>query len=101
MADKKPLWEVMYQASEGVLLGCSADAPVEVFQAALNQAEREQKAAELRALADEVAPEEPMPFAGQLHEPDTYQAHEQIRWQQRMKIRQRFLDAAAEAEGKS
>jgi len=80
MADKK-LWEVMYEA-----WSCETSIPVspETFEYAAM--------AMLRALADEVAPEEP--------EPQPYpHSFTRSQWEQRMATRQHLLDGAAEAEG--
>jgi len=79
MADKK-LWEVMRNADSSVTSDYSSP-----------------EARILRALVDEVLPAEPWPQA-----PPLFHLNERrIEWRQRMAIRAKFLQAAAEAEGRS
>jgi hypothetical protein len=84
MADKKPLWEVMRDAAEEVpewvpnLDGC-------------------RYAAELRAIADEVVPEEPEPWLGETAY-STDSPSLTAAYRERQRFRQRLLDAAAKAE---
>ena len=86
MADKKPLWEVMRDAYKESDDGTRNDWKM-----------RHGYAAELRALVDEVLPEEPWPQA-----PPLFHLNERrIEWRQRIAIRAKFLQAAAEAEGES
>ena len=78
MTDKKPLWLLMDNASWDRMKQ-GPYAPQDI------------RAAELRALAHEVAPEEPEP----VFDDDRWGY-----WLRGREIRQRLLDAAAEAEGK-
>jgi hypothetical protein len=86
---QKPLWLIMDNASWDRMKQ-GAYAPQDI------------RAAELRAIADEVVPEEP--------EPDAYvntdigwivNTPEMHKWEQRMATRDLLLQAAAEAEGKT
>jgi len=86
MADPKPLWEVMQSA---YLAGRKP-----------GFTDCHGYAAELRALADEVVPEEPEPPSTDHHPwPGAYQLMSDSRWEQRMATRALLLKAAAEAEG--
>jgi hypothetical protein len=87
---RKALWEVMVDAAYHVPLVC------ELVDSG-NSYARQVHAAMLRAIADDVAPEEPRP-------PQPKSAGELVRWGDWMRcqrIRQRLLAAADEAEGKS
>jgi hypothetical protein len=88
MADPKPLWEVMHEAYWRAA-GCdTSDLPPPVPDC---------YAAEIRALADEVAPESEVPSD---HEISTYGLHiAWVRWAAMHSIRAKLLNAAAEAEG--
>jgi hypothetical protein len=88
MADKKPLWEVMLNAK------------IQYTRTNSSPTYGGEEAARLRALADEVVPEEPKPdyyvdtdMGWMVNAPATY------RWEQRMATRALLLKAAAEAEG--
>jgi hypothetical protein len=93
MADKKPLWEIMRDAYDTSIV------PIEIIKASDPQTgndltDRVGIAAELRALADEVLPEESItPML-----PDGYDVT-RAKWEQRMATRALLLKAAAEAEG--
>jgi hypothetical protein len=86
MTDKKPLWRVMHDAS-------SPGGGVGGFLLA-------KYARMLRALADEVAPEEPRPdfyvYTDMGLMENTAARH---RWEHRMTTRAKLLKAADEAEG--
>jgi hypothetical protein len=86
MADKKPLWEIMRDAHFA--------AKHQSFF--VSQGPRMGYAAELRALADEVVPEEPTT----LLLPEGYDVTV-AKWEQRMATRAKLLQAVAEAEGES
>jgi hypothetical protein len=89
MADKKPLWEVMQEAHVNDV-GVLADVYGNEYQ---GTADRETYAAILRAIANEVVPEEvgdPFDDIETMHHIDS-----------RMETRARLLQAAAEAEGMS
>jgi hypothetical protein len=76
MTDKKPLWKLMLAAGRQ---GMNLNGRVE-----------DGEAARLRAIADEVAPEESEPDRASLA---------WIRWSGEQRIRAKLLQAAAEAEG--
>ena len=79
MAEKK-LWEVMADAA----IASEVEHPIDLER-------RMASAAMLRAIADEVAPEEPeMPPQNRVWYPEQYQ-----RWKQRMATRALLLQAAA------
>jgi hypothetical protein len=81
MADKKPLWKLMLVAGRQ---GMNLNGRVE-----------DAEAARLRAIADEIVPEE-APLLGGLF----LSTDEHASWKQRMAIRAALLQAAAEAEGR-
>jgi len=80
MAEPKPLWEVMAEAY------CEANHIPEVVKTGMM---RIGCAAELRAIADAVVPSAP--------HPQGRPTKEWTAWRERQRIRQRLLDAAAEA----
>jgi hypothetical protein len=89
MNDKKPLWEVMRDAARAIIESyppfCAPEGKI--------------IAAELRAIADEAAPERPEPNYDDM-EDDVAEIAEG-RWSMQMDIRRKLLKAAAEAEDKS
>jgi hypothetical protein len=87
MADRK-LWAVMRDAYDESDDGTRNDWKV-----------RHGYAAELRAIADEVVPEEPEPCQSAM----AFSAwiEKSVRWEQRMATRAKLLKAAAEAEGEA
>ena len=91
MADKK-LWEVMDDAVDTATMKAVSDGrPYATDQ--------EIYAAELRALADEVAPESEVPSD---HEISAYGLHiAWVRWAAMHSFRQRLLKGAAEADAES
>jgi len=93
MADKKPLWEVMADAA----IASEVEHPIDLER-------RMASAAMLRALADEVAPEEsrPEPDKGMMPGGTRMYYHAKLaQWEQRMATRALLLKAADEAEGES
>jgi hypothetical protein len=95
MSNRKPLWEVMQEAHLRDV-GTFEDELGNEYQ---GTADRETYAAIARAIADEVAPESEVPSD---HEISTYGLHiAWVRWAAMYSFRQRLLDAADEAEGRS
>jgi hypothetical protein len=94
---KKPaLWEVMadaYYNANNMPTSRLRGGPVRTGMM------RSGIAAELRALADEVAPEEPEPPVEMWDEPMDFAPW--YRWSERQRTRALLLQAAAEAEGKA
>lgn len=91
MAEQKPLWLVMRNAYD------RSSVPTDLIEASDPQTgdcltDRFGYAAEIRALADEVVPEE---WPSDSDWEPAYKMHER---HQRQRIRQRLLDAATEAE---